>query len=280
MWGCRTKVRGITLAFPTLLTTWRPVSLRGPIRTDHLMDTLVGPLAPKVRACLSACSHLSCTFLVIWIARMYTYHSFLIHFYAKSFYRSVFVLACVKYSHWLCVWERSSRSVWSVWFCPVSACWFTSYCFFPYICLFCTLTKNICVLHLWVLTVLYSLSCVVVFFFPGTFRSISCIGTRNWSETCGSRDSGCVGYCLLEYYTVQSGRSLPTFWNKLLFHLPYTSTLKPERQDSCRMLVMVCQATQCCISEDTIFTSNKSSQFCFCRLHFSSQAYSVAMKGN
>lgn len=62
VWGCRTKVRGITLAFPTLLTTRRQVSLRGPIRTDHHMDILVAPLAPKVRACLSACSRLSCTF--------------------------------------------------------------------------------------------------------------------------------------------------------------------------------------------------------------------------
>jgi len=66
VWGCRTKVRGITLAFPTLLTTRRPVSLRGPIRTDHHMDIPVAPLAPKVRACLSACSRLSCTFLVIF----------------------------------------------------------------------------------------------------------------------------------------------------------------------------------------------------------------------
>lgn len=66
-----------------------------------------------------------------------------------------------------------------------------------------------------------SIDCPLQFDLCGFFWYFSehfmCRDTSNWSETCGSRDSGCVGYCHLEYYTVQSGRSLPTFWNKLSF---------------------------------------------------------------
>lgn len=146
VWGCRTKVRGITLAFPTLLTTRRPVSLRGPIRTDHHMDILVAPLAPKVRACLSACSRLSCTFLVILIARMYTYGSFLIHFYTVSFYCSVCAGLCEVFSLVVCVGEVLSQCLICV---VLSAKHLLVYLllFLPYLCLFCTLIKNSCVLR-------------------------------------------------------------------------------------------------------------------------------------
>ncbi|CAG2056674.1 unnamed protein product, partial [Timema podura] len=49
---CRTQVWAITLAFPTLLTTWRPVTLRdqsrGPIRMDRLAPKVCN-LATRVR---------------------------------------------------------------------------------------------------------------------------------------------------------------------------------------------------------------------------------------
>lgn len=83
--------------------------------------------------------HFNCSHVHLWIV----FNTLLIQWASVA----LFVLACVKYSHWLCVWERFCRSVWSVWSCPLSTCWFTSYCFCPYICLFCTLIKNNCVLR-------------------------------------------------------------------------------------------------------------------------------------